>query len=90
MRVAIVILVGVALVAALYAVARLRSGSFAALRPWFTGFWALATAVNYYVGVAFLSRSSTTELPLFLVTAIVPIAFAFVLPWLVERPRGNP
>jgi hypothetical protein len=89
-RTALVVLVGVVLIAVLYGVAVARGGSFAALRPWFTGFWALATAVNFYVGVAFLSRPSAQELPLFLLTAIVPIAFAFLLPWLVERSRGGP
>jgi hypothetical protein len=88
-RTAVVILVGIALVAAFYAVARLRGGNFSALRPWFTGFWALATAVNYYVSVAFLSGSSVAEMPLFLLSALVPIAFAFVLPWLLERSRGG-
>jgi hypothetical protein len=89
-RTALVVLVGVVLVVVLYAAARTRGGRFAALRPWFTGFWALATAVNFYVSVAFLGRPSAQELPLFLLTALVPIAFAFVLPWLVERSRGGP
>lgn len=89
MRTAIAILVGIVLVAVLYAVARARGASFAALRPWFTGFWALAAAVDFYVSVAFLRRAPAEELPLFLSTAVVPIAFAFALPWLVERSRSR-
>jgi hypothetical protein len=88
-RAGIVILVGVVLAAALYGVARARGASFAALRPWFTGFWALATAVNLYVSVAFARRSSAEELPLFFLSAVVPIAVAFALPWLFERSRGR-
>lgn len=89
MHTVIVVLIGIVLAAALYVATRLRVASFAALRPWFTGFWALGTAVDFYVGVAFLGRSSSGGLPLFLVAAIVPIAFAFVLPWFVERLRGR-
>jgi hypothetical protein len=90
MRTAVVVLAGVVIVAVLYAVARARGGSFATLRPWFTGFWALATAVNFYVGVAFLGRPSAQELPLFLLSAIVPIGVAFALPWLLVRSRSGP
>lgn len=87
MRTVIVIVIGIALAAVLYAVARARRASFAELRPWFTGFWALATAVNLYVSVAFLRRSSAEELPLFFLAAAVPIAVAYALPWLFGRAR---
>lgn len=79
--------IGFALSAVLFLIGRARGVSFVTLRPWFTGFWALATAVNLYVSVAFLRHSFAGQLPLFLLTAVVPIAVAYVLPWFLDRER---
>jgi hypothetical protein len=80
--------IGLVLLLGLFFLGRARGVGFGVSRPWFTGFWALATAVNLYVNVAFLRYSFADQLPLFLAAAVVPIAAAYVLPWLFARRRA--
>jgi hypothetical protein len=79
--------IGLALLLVIFFLGRARGVAFGVLRPWFTGFWALATAVNLYVNVAFLRYPFADQLPLFMAAAVVPIAAAYVVPWFFDRQR---
>jgi len=88
MRTLIIIVIGLVLLAATFGIARLSRASFATLRPWFTGFWTLAAAVNMYLGVAFAGYSFGTELPIFVLIAAVPVVAAYALPRLLGGETG--
>ena len=83
MRTLIIVAFGLALLAATVGVGRLTGVSFHTLRPWFTGFWTLAAAVNMYVGVAFAGYTFAAELPVFVLVAAVPVAVAYAVPRLL-------
>lgn len=88
MRTLIIIAIGLALLVVTFAVGRLSGAGFNTLRPWFTGFWTLAAAVNMYVGVAFAGYTFAAELPIFLLSAAVPVVVAYVLPRVFGRESG--
>lgn len=85
MRTLIIIVIGLALLAATLGASRLSGIGFNTLRPWFTGFWTLAAAVNMYLGVAFAGYSFGGELPIFVLIAAVPVVAAYALPRFVGR-----
>jgi hypothetical protein len=85
MRTVVIIGIGLAVLAILVAVGRASGLGFRPLRPWFTGFWALASAINIYVSVAFLRQPFAGELPSFVAIAVVPIVTAYTLQWLGVR-----
>lgn len=85
MRTVVIIGIGLAVLAILVAVGRARGLGFKPLRPWFTGFWALASAINIYVSVAFLQQPFAAELPSFVAIAVVPILAAYTVQWLGIR-----
>lgn len=90
MRTLILTVIGLALLGATVAIGRIAALEFAALRPWFTGLWALVAAVNLYVGTAFVRQPIAAEIPGFLVTAALPIAAAYVVQRvLAGRGRGR-
>ena len=70
---------GFTVLAALVLFGRKTEIGFAVLRPWFTGFWGLAAAINIYVTVAFARQPFAAELPSFIVIAVLPIAAAYAL-----------
>jgi hypothetical protein len=74
--------IGFAVLAVLVLVGRATAIGFGVLRPWFTGFWALAAAINIYVTVAFARQPFAAELPSFVAIAVLPIAAAYALRWL--------
>ncbi len=81
----VIIGIGLAVLAILVTVGHASGIGFKPLRPWFTGFWALASAINIYVSVAFLRQPLAAELPSFVVIAVVPIVAAYTLRWLGFR-----
>ncbi len=88
MRTLVIIAIGLTLLAVTFAAGRLFGVSFSTLRPWFTGFWTLTSAVNIYVGVAFAGYRFAEELPIFLLIAAVPVVAAYALPRLLSRESG--
>jgi hypothetical protein len=89
MRTLIIIAIGFALLGVTVAIGRASGLSFETLRPWFTGFWTLAAAVNMYLGVAFAGYTFAAELPIFVLIAAVPVVAAYALPRLLGS-KGNP
>lgn len=76
-----IILGGLVLMAAIYGIARLRRTSLSRAFPVFAVLWAVAAAVNLWVGVAQAGYSLAGELPIFAVVYGVPCLIA----WLFAR-----
>ncbi|WP_417280039.1 hypothetical protein [Celeribacter sp.] len=76
-----VILGGVALLLVLYGLAYLRGTSMRRAFPAFCVIWAIAAAINLWVGVARAGYSFAEELPIFAVVFAVPAFLA----WIVAR-----
>lgn len=79
-----VLLGGVILLAAIFGLAFWRGIPFGRALPVFAGLWALAAAVNLWVGVAHAGYALREELPIFALVFAVPVAIA----WLIARRFG--
>lgn len=80
----LVILGGLILLAAIFGLASWRGIPFGRVLPVFAGLWALAAAVNLWVGVRHAGYTLGEELPIFAVVFSVPVAIA----WLIARRLG--
>lgn len=72
----LVILGGLVLLAAIFGLASWRGLAPGRVLPVFVGLWALAAAVNLWVGVAHAGYALREELPIFGLVFAVPVAVA--------------
>lgn len=79
-----VILGGLVAMAAFFGLARWLGIPFGRILPVFAGLWALAAAVNLWVGVARAGYTLREELPVFVLVFALPVAIA----WLIARRLG--
>lgn len=79
-----VILGGLVLMAALFGLGVWRGIPLVRIVPVFAGLWALAAAVNLWVGVAHAGYALREEVPVFALVFVLPVALA----WLIARRFG--
>jgi hypothetical protein len=88
-RTAIIIGIGLALLAVFAIGARIGGVGLRGVLPWFAVLWAAAAAANMYVGIARAGYSFQEELPVFLVIAGVPIAVGWAVVWWLSSKSGS-
>ncbi|WP_306151491.1 hypothetical protein [Roseovarius sp. MMSF_3281] len=81
MHTVLVILGGLGLLTLIYGIALWRGRSLRRAFPVYAVLWAVAAAINLWVGVAHAGYSLAEEFPIFVVVFGVPCAIAWLLAW---------